>query len=669
MGVVIRSSHQNQRRSAEHSDVGNDEGRDVDSDVDDLGTDVGADDRPAPDRPASHRTGAAGGLSGSGPTAAAPPAERAVTAGLLVALAVPFVVAVVQLRHPLWHANLDLALTELRVRDVTSTRPPLVGLSGRIEGLGQSGSHPGPLSFWLLAPAYRLFGATSWALQASTAALNLGAVCAAVWIGHRRGGRVGALAVATGMAFLLQAYGAERWTQAWNPYLPLMWWPVLLLAVWSVLCDDPPLVPVVAVVGTLCIQTHVSYLGLVGVLGLVALWPLVGAVRRRDADPGRLRATLFWWAVGGLACVVLWAPPVAQEVRNDPGNLSILWAQFGDASEPALGFGQALEIWLGRLDVVALGTGEGTVHAVWADGAALIAVWLLSAAVAWSRARRDLVLLHVVTGVALLAGFVSVTRIQGQPFPYLTLWGWGTAALAVAAVAWTILDVGATLRPGRAAALRRGGAAVLTALGAIAIALATVDAATVDPPQPGQAAIHSQLLPDVVTALQADGAPGGGALGHYLVRSDDPVSAGLNSYTLLLELERHGIAAGVDPTFEVSVRTFRVVRPENATAVLTYAVGPAVDRWRAVPDAVEIASASPSADDLATFDRLGDQVVDDLRQADLDDLVDAAELDDGSLLALADDERVPEDTVDLIEDMVALGGPTAIFVSPVVPWP
>ncbi|MDQ3147630.1 MAG: hypothetical protein M3R01_11995, partial [Actinomycetota bacterium] len=67
---------------------------------------------------------------------------------LLGLLAVPLVVALVALRQPRWYPVLDMAQTELRVRDVSSADPPLIGLAGRIGKLGQQGSHPGPFSFW-----------------------------------------------------------------------------------------------------------------------------------------------------------------------------------------------------------------------------------------------------------------------------------------------------------------------------------------------------------------------------------------------------------------------------------------------------------------------------------------------------------------------------------------
>jgi hypothetical protein len=83
---------------------------------------------------------------------------------LTVAVAIPFVVALISLADPTGFPTLDLAHTSLRVRDVFSTDPPLVGLPWRIGSLGKQGSHPGPRSFWALAPFSKLFGGTTCSL-------------------------------------------------------------------------------------------------------------------------------------------------------------------------------------------------------------------------------------------------------------------------------------------------------------------------------------------------------------------------------------------------------------------------------------------------------------------------------------------------------------------------
>ena len=57
-------------------------------------------------------------------------------------------------------------MTEFRVRDVGGRHTPLIGLPGRIGTFPDQGSHPGPISFWLVAPGYRLFGSSAWAMEA-----------------------------------------------------------------------------------------------------------------------------------------------------------------------------------------------------------------------------------------------------------------------------------------------------------------------------------------------------------------------------------------------------------------------------------------------------------------------------------------------------------------------
>src|SRR5690606_22178424 len=100
----------------------------------------------------------------------------------------------------------DLAQIEMRVRDVGTAHSPLVGLGGRIFGFDTQGAHPGPVSFYLLAPVYRLLGGTSWALQVSAATLNVAALAATLWATSRRWGAQGVLLVAAGLAVLLRLY-------------------------------------------------------------------------------------------------------------------------------------------------------------------------------------------------------------------------------------------------------------------------------------------------------------------------------------------------------------------------------------------------------------------------------------------------------------------------------
>src|SRR5262249_28412336 len=150
------------------------------------------------------------------------PRPAVVIIGLLVVLTVPLAVALAVLHGTHWYPVLDFAWTEMRVRGVFSSHPPLIGLTGRVGQLGSQGRHPGPLSFYALWLFYQLFGAASFALEAAAVSLNVLAMGAALWIAHRRGGVWLVLGVAAVLAVLTRALGTTILTQPWNPYMPVL---------------------------------------------------------------------------------------------------------------------------------------------------------------------------------------------------------------------------------------------------------------------------------------------------------------------------------------------------------------------------------------------------------------------------------------------------------------
>jgi len=356
-------------------------------------------------------------------------AERVVVVGLTAVLAVPVLVALGALHSPRWFPLVDMAQIELRVRDVPTSHPPLIGLGGRIRAYDQAGSHPGPLGFYALWPVYRLLGASAWALQVSTAALSLLAAGVAVWIARRRGGPVLALGMATTLALLLRAYGAVMVTEPWNPRLPVVWWIVLLLAVWSVLCGDLALLPVVVVAGTFCAQTHIPYVVLVGGLWLLTAGGLVQRSRRVRDDPEARRDLRRRVAVAGGLLGLLWLPAVVEEITHSPGNVTIIVQNFLHPYDDRVPVGDAVNFWLHHLDVTDLVRGDLSARGTPVWGIVSLVVWAGSVVVARRRRHSTLLALHAVTGTALAFGLVAVTRIFGPLWSYLAYWAWGTTAL------------------------------------------------------------------------------------------------------------------------------------------------------------------------------------------------------------------------------------------------
>ena len=76
--------------------------------------------------------------------------------------------------------------------------------------------------------------------------------------------------------------------------MPVLFWVLFLVCVWGVLCGDLPLLPVAVVTGSLCAQTHLPYVGLVGGLVLVMVVSLVRRDRRANGDAAARRRLRRW---------------------------------------------------------------------------------------------------------------------------------------------------------------------------------------------------------------------------------------------------------------------------------------------------------------------------------------------------------------------------------------
>lgn len=497
-----------------------------------------------------------------------------VAVGVWVVLVAPLLVAVVAATRPRWYPVQDLAQYELRVRDVGGRHTPLVGLAGRIGPYYDPGSHPGPLSFWLLAPVYRLLGSSSTALVASAVALHATALGLVLWMAWRRAGVVLVAVVGGALAVLIRFYGANVFIEPWNPYLPVTWWLVLLFAVWSVADGDTPMLIPAVVAGTFCAQTHLPYVGLVGGLAVVTVAMLV--LRSRAHPPARRR-----WIVGAASLgVVLWVPPVIDQIWG-MGNLTRIRESVSSPAEGVSGFVDGPRELLRNLDPTALVTGRNltgvsTTTALNIPALLLVLAWAAAAAFTWrSGAHRTLVRLHVVIGVALAMAAFSSTRIYGLLWSYLFLWAWGLAVVMVVAAAWT---AAAHLGPRLRGPMddRIPTAVFVVGLAAVVVVSASATVANRDA-EPSRSdlsrdvgVVSAQLI-GALDAGKVDGASGGDG---YLVQWTDPVTIGSQGWGLVSELERAGYPAGFRPQFGVGGTKHRVIDPPSeATAIVQLVVG------------------------------------------------------------------------------------------------
>jgi hypothetical protein len=580
-------------------------------------------------------------------------------------LALPLIVGVGVLHYPRWYPLFDVAQTELRIRDVWSRHPPLIGLVGRLGNPNEPGSHPGPLSFWLLWPVWRLLGASAWGMQVATGALNILAMGAVVWMAQRRGGLRLALAVTLMLGVLAAAFGGAL-LEPWNAYLPVLWWVTFQVAIWGVLCYDLALLPLAVFAGSFCVQTHVSYLGLVpGLLVVAVLVALFTAYGK--AKTGEVARFFRWLGVAAAVGGIVWLPSVIDEIKQSPGNLSVLRDTFLHPREDPIGVREGLDVLLVHLNPwrvlirgdITTGSASGSIVA----GVIMLVFWLAAAMLAWRLREHALTRLNIVIGVSLLLGLVSASRIFGFVHPYLVLWGWGLNVLMCLSIGWALtVAIGGALDGFRRERALRVGTYALTAAAVVVSASFVVDASSMEPADSEMSKTLGELVRPTVAALSTGSVPGRGRDGRYVVTWGDPVAFGSQGFGLVDELERQGFNVGAPKFYRGAVTPHRVLDPSDATAVVHLSIGSDIEEWRAKPGVRELAYVDPRTPaEQSEYQQLRAHVIVELQQAGLTEL---RTLLDSSPLVFAADTRVPVETSRRVTRMTALGVPAAIFVGP-----
>jgi hypothetical protein len=569
-------------------------------------------------------------------------------AALVVGL--PLLVALLALHSPRWYPLGDLAQTEMRVRAVWSAHPPLIGLPGRIGSYPDQGSHPGPLSFYALWPVYAALGSTAFALQAASVLLHGVAMALTLWLAWRRGGWRMLFAIGAVLAVVLHTLGFDVFLEPWNPYLPLMVWVLFVVAVWSVCCEDWPALVVVTVAGSFCVQTHVSYVAPVGALGVLAI---VAVVRAWKSE-----RTKRWTAIAAGAGLLLWAPPVVEQLTSSHGNLSELWDYFRHPPESAIGFRKGGELLLAHLDPWNLLAGQHGPGGTLLPGFGLLVVWAVSVAVAWRPGPSSLRALHVVLAVALLGELVALSRIFGDIFFYLMLWTFAIGALMLVAIGWST-----------AAAI--GDRRVLDglAVGALAVALVftgwfAVDNRDVHMPLERLGGGLAGVLPRTERSLRAieRAHEADGASKPFLVTWTDPIALGGRGVAFMNELERDGFTVKTTAASRAAVRPEHVVDPKQALEQVHLSIGSDIARWRAKPGVQEIASFdSRTPAERAESARLRVEVRRLLRARGLDRLLSVV---DDSIYAAVVDPRMPAAALPKLRRIGDLDLPAAVFLAP-----
>src|SRR5262245_59366159 len=173
---------------------------------------------------------------------------------------------------------------------------------------------PGPAYFYVMAPLYRLSGGSTGSLPLSALILNWAAALAMALLLSRRAEHPAPLLLALGLSLAYAAYLGRAFAyNIWNPVVTVLPFGLLLLACAELACGESRALPVLALLGSFLLQTHVAYLPPVAVAVAIALVSWMRAERTRA------------WGMACLALGVvalLWALPLAEQVKHSPGNLT-----------------------------------------------------------------------------------------------------------------------------------------------------------------------------------------------------------------------------------------------------------------------------------------------------------------------------------------------------------
>lgn len=452
----------------------------------------------------------------------------ALTLAPLVVSAIYLLVVVGGDYHPMG----DLAGTELRTRDVGR----YMLWTGPYSRDGWF--HPGPAVYYVLAPTYRLLGSSSVALLVGALVVNGASIVGMAVIARRRGGLPLLLSTLVACSLLLRAVDADVVRFAWNPYITVLPYGLLVFLCWSMACGDRWALPVATVITTFVAQTHVGYLALAIPLLLAGAGWLVGSalLSRRS-----LRELLVPGLIAAGASAVLWLPPMFQQLNHQPPNLSriVTYMQEGEPRTLAHGWKVIAAQYTWKPEWIA-GQSELTflaepTYLVEGPGLPLLLVpVLLGGLFLWWRGDRSARSLIAVWVLASVVGTVATARTIGLIFAYRLGWAWFLGMTGGLLVIWA--GYTAVLRRDRPRETRLLQPAALLVI-AVTSLFSSMAAVRAGVPEEEVSGLVGQIAPGLRDALpDGDGA--------VLVSPASYVSMAYHG-GLLVDLEKHGVMARV----------------------------------------------------------------------------------------------------------------------------
>ena len=325
--------------------------------------------------------------------------------------------------------------------------------------------------------------------------------------------------------------------------------------------------------------------------------------------------------------VVMWLPPVVQQVTHEKGNVDriVEWFREGDEEARTLLEGWRVVAdqytwppeWIAGQAPLVLNNEPA---AVYLGVVPILLVPVLAAAgYLWWRRGRPARALAATWFAASAVAVVATSRTVGPLYAYRLHWAWALGMVGGVLVGWAAW----TLATGRTGARARQVSIAVALAGLVALTVATTTEATdAEPPEAAAGRLVAGLVPETEAALAE--VPGDGPV---LVRmaSFGAIGTGLG---LVDELERAGVDLVIDDVGAGEHRTHRDGDPLRAT--LYVGVDSDVVRATRVPEHEMIAFAGVDMDRLEARAAVEERILraadegtltdDDLRRAAEDQL-------------------------------------------------
>jgi hypothetical protein len=333
--------------------------------------------------------------------------------------------------------------------------------------------HPGPLLFYLLAPLYLLSGDKTVSLHVGALAINLLSLCGLGYALMRFATPSVALAAVVALGVYLSGVESVI-TSYWNPHVVFLPAATFLVLCAALAAGRRGALPAAVFVGSFLVQTHVSLVPYVALLGSAALAAAVRS-RTRTATSGR---SLGWWMhASAWLLALLWSLPIVEQVSRTPGNLTRLVDFFGEPS-PGQELRTALVVWgdtmcalfRRHLEIpsgfpLTIPDQSITIASLCAIGQLLLLAW--AGLDAYRRQDRFDAALSAAGLLASVAALWSITRVKSLVGDYMVFWMSAIGTLNWALIAGRAATRVAPLLPRPVARWAAAGAAALVFAGFI----------------------------------------------------------------------------------------------------------------------------------------------------------------------------------------------------------